>query len=188
MGLGTKLRTPITFDLTLTPGIYSAASLSTTAGTALKLDAQHQDNQVWAFNITDILAFGGISTVEIVNAGKNDQVFWNVDSEYASTGDGSTVIGTILARDYTMVGANASVLNSTTACGSVFSQTSYVSAGADAIIGGDGGTDLPDTPKIPEPATYALMLAGLGLIGCAARPRKTEVKVNLPHDQLLIAA
>ena len=38
----------------------------------------------------------------------------------------------------------------------------------------DGGTLPPPIPSIPEPETYAMLLAGLGLIGGIARRRKAK--------------
>ena len=191
MGAGTAITTPVIFNMTLNSGVYSAASLSTTAGTTLTLDGQGKDNQFWVFNITDILAFGRTTTVQLINAGKNDSVIWNVGSGYASLGDGAKVIGTILADTYISVGANASVLGLNNNCGGVYSQTSYVSTGANAIIGGSGcsgsasGFDIADIggksvavysaamiSAVPEPETYGMLLAGLGMIGFMARRKK----------------
>jgi hypothetical protein len=55
----------MTVDTTLFAGVYSAASWFTTAGTTLTLDGQGQNDAMWLFNIEDILAFGGVSTVEL---------------------------------------------------------------------------------------------------------------------------
>lgn len=171
MGPGTRIKTPVIFDLKLSPGIYSAPSLSTTAGTILKLDGLGLNDQTWVFNIEDILAFGGTTTVEIVNSGKNGQVFWNVDKGYASAGDGANLVGTIFARDYIMIGANTIVTSTENTCGGVYSRTSYVSTGANVIVGGAGCGKLPLSPPsdVPEPATFGLMLAGLALIGYKRR-------------------
>lgn len=38
----------------------------------------------------------------------------------------------------------------------------------------DGGTLPPAIPAVPEPETYAMMLAGLGLVGVIARRRKAS--------------
>jgi hypothetical protein len=38
----------------------------------------------------------------------------------------------------------------------------------------DGGTLPPPVPSVPEPETYAMLLAGLGLIGGIARRRKAK--------------
>jgi hypothetical protein len=105
----------MTVDTTLFAGVYSAASWFTTAGTTLTLDGQGQNDAMWLFNIEDILAFGGVSTVELSNVGTNAQVFWNVRNlvpgGYTSLGDGADIVGTIIAEDYVEVGANAIVRN-----------------------------------------------------------------------------
>lgn len=171
----------MTVDTTLYAGVYSAASWSTTAGTTLTLDGQGLDNQSWVFNLADILAFGGDTNIVLTNAGLNNIVVWNINNgalnRYASLGDGADVIGTIIANTYVMVGANATVLNVGTSCGGVYSQTSYVSTGANAIIGGSGCTgntlDFDPDVTVPEPPSYSMLLAGLGLMGFMLRRRKT---------------
>ena len=40
------------------------------------------------------------------------------------------------------------------------------------IIGASGGSITNPVPAIPEPSTYALMLAGLGVVGFMARRRR----------------
>ncbi|KAF3998250.1 ice-binding family protein [Glaciimonas immobilis] len=190
MGGGTLLTPTLVTSGSLTPGVYSAASLSTTAGTTLTLDGGGKANQFWVFNIADILAFGGTTNIVLSNPGVGDSVIWNVSNGYASLGDGAHVIGTILARTYISVGANAVVTRADTAsCGGVFSATSYVEAGDTAKIGGsgcsgtginahfgiDGGTAVhlsAVTSPVPEPGTSGMLLGGLALIGCMVRARK----------------
>jgi len=171
MGLGVQLAPTMVVDTTLFAGVFSAASWSTTAGTTLTLDGQGQDNAKWVFNIEDILAFGGVSTVELVNVGVNAQVYWNVKNlvagGYASLGDGADIVGTIIAQDYVMVGANAFVRNASAGnCAGVYSTASYVSIGANAVVGGAGCS-----ATVSEPMTFTMLFAGLGLMGFVSRRR-----------------
>jgi carbonic anhydrase/acetyltransferase-like protein (isoleucine patch superfamily) len=174
MGLGTALASPtMTVDTTYTAGVFSAASWSTTASTTLTLDGQGLDNQMWVFNIEDILAFGGNSTVELFDVGANAQVFWNVSNlvagGYATLGDGADIVGTIIAEDYVEVGANAFVRNASDGnCAGIYSTKSYVTIGANAVV---GGANCSLTTTVPEPETNVLLLAGLGLMGFIKRRR-----------------
>jgi hypothetical protein len=163
-GMGTTLAATMTTNTTLAAGIYSAASFSTTAGTTLTLEGDGSDDLSWIFNIADILAFGGTSKIVMTNVGANASVYWNSYDGYISSGDGSSVIGTLLAKTYIMIGANASVLNIGTSCGAVYSATSYVTAGDSAIIGGKGcskGTVV----SVSEPASLGLLMAALAFLG-----------------------
>lgn len=157
---------------TFTPGVYSAASWSPTAGSIFTLDAGGKDNQTFVFNMTDILVFGAGTQIVMKNAGKNDTVVWNVTNGYAAVSANATVLGTILADTYISVGAGATVTGvDAFSCGGVYSQTSYVSTGDGASIGG-GGCSASSISAVPEPTSYAMMLAGLGLLGFAVSRKK----------------
>ena len=182
MGLGVQLAPTMTVDSTFYAGVYSAASWSTTAGTTLTLDGQGQNDAMWVFNISDILAFGGVSTVELFNVGTNAQVYWNVGSAqspggYVSVGAGADItnrthiVGVILADTYVDVYANATVHHASAAdgnCAGVYSTTSFVAIHAGAIVGSEG---CATGENIPEPMTYTMLLAGLGLMGFVSRRR-----------------
>jgi len=177
MGTGTGLAATMTTNSTFAAGVYSAASWSTTAGTTLFLDGQNKADQTWVFNIADILATGANSKVQLINAGANAQVFWNTGG-YASLGADSTFLGTVLATTYISVGANAVVSNlGASACGGLFSAASYVSIGAGAQVGSSGCSAFTSgiTAAVPEPETYALFLAGLGLVATCARRRLKKI-------------
>jgi len=174
----------MTVDTTLISGVYHAASWSTTAGKKLTLDGKGVTNAAWVFNITDILAFGGVTTMELINAPGTPSVIWNAFNGYTSTGKGAHVIGTILAKTYVMVGAEATVDGANTtvggklACGGIYSATSYVSTGDSAVIDGRGCVAETTTPAeaaavVPEPGSLAMLLTGLGLLGFMVR-RKNQ--------------
>jgi hypothetical protein len=178
MGQGTALGTTMTLDTTLYPGVFSAANLSTTAGITLTLDGQNRPNQSWVFNIDDYLVTGAAMKIVLINADASNSVIWN-SGGYASLGASGEFIGTVLAKDYVSVGAGTSVTGVGSACGGIFSATSYVSTGDGARIGGNGcsgtgsGFDIVDgtavrsigIPAVPEPSSYAMLVAGLTLLG-----------------------
>lgn len=179
MGTGTLLAATITTDRTLIAGVYSAPSLSTTAGTTLFLDGQGLANQFWVFNISNILATGASTVIKLINPGINNDVVWNAGG-YASLGASSTFIGTILADKYISVGANTNVLGVSNTCVGVYSATSYVSTGDASVIGGNGcsgrstfiGSPAPGVSAIsdvPEPASWPLLLTGLLMAGAVTR-------------------
>jgi len=179
----TFLDATTTTDTTFLAGVYGAASWSTTAGITITLDAQHQDNASWVFNFRDIFVTGDGTKFKIINAGANDSVIWNAYGAggYASLGANTNLLGTLLATTYISVGAHASVLGTQGRCGGVYSATSYVDGGDTSVIGGEGCTfavsDNPSSPDIttavPEPQTYALMLAGMCAVGFVARRRRS---------------
>jgi hypothetical protein len=152
-------------DRTFFAGVYTAPSWSTTAATTLLLDAQFKKvDQIWVFNIGDIFAFGGVSTVKMINLDANAkaQVIWNTGG-YISIGDGADIVGTMMTDQHIMVGANAKVKSaSQQSCAGVYSTASFVSIGDSAVIGGEGCSP---PVQVPEPATYPMLLAGFGLMG-----------------------
>jgi hypothetical protein len=164
MGSGTTLLATMVVDTTLYAGIYSAPSFSTTAGTTLTLDGLGLDDQSWIFNIADILAFGGVTTINVVNVGINASVYWNSYNGYITSGDGSKVVGTLLADTYIMIGANSIVSNIGTSCGAVYSATSYVTAGDSAEIGGLGCSSIRPL-SVSEPENFGMLMAALVFLG-----------------------
>jgi hypothetical protein len=43
------------------------------------------------------------------------------------------------------------------------------------VVNGDGSPTTYGVPTVPEPASWALMLAGVGLAGAAARTRRRAI-------------
>lgn len=84
--------------MTLTPGVYcfdSSAFLATNG--TLTLDAQGDPDAVFIFQMGSTLITGSNSTVELINAGQNCNIFWQVGSS-ATLGTNSVFLGTIIAQ------------------------------------------------------------------------------------------
>jgi hypothetical protein len=124
----------ITTSRDLDPGFYSAASLATTAGITIQLNAHDQPGN-WIFNITDILSFGAKTKIELINPDPEgtNRIIWN-SGGYTAVGAGAQIKGTILAHTYVSTGTG-STLTGVDSCGGIFSATSYVSIGVDSIVG-----------------------------------------------------
>lgn len=188
MGAGTVLAPTMAGSVTLAPGVYSASALTTAAGSTLTLDGGGALNPVWVFNIDTYLVTGALTTIQLSNAGDAASVLWNTGG-YTSLGASTSLIGSILSGAYISQGAGASV-----ACGNAFA-ASYISVPAGANVqssncaasgswdgsvkGMGSGVEIVDgvasamvMSAVPEPETYAMLLAGLGLLGFIMRRRK----------------
>jgi hypothetical protein len=153
----------ITTSSDLDPGFYSAASLATTAGITIQLNAHDQPGN-WIFNITDILSFGANTKIELINPDPEgtNRIIWN-SGGYTSVGAGAQIKGTILAHTYVSTGAG-STLSGVDSCGGIFSATSYVSIGADSVVGSRDCvtktlvpvTSAPDSETVAPPSGMSL--------------------------------
>jgi hypothetical protein len=169
--------------LTLVPGVYFFATSAQLTGT-LTLDAQGLPNASWVFQIGSTLTTASNSVVSIINPGANDSLFWQVGSS-ATIGTTTDFEGNIVAlTSITMnngatddcgriLARNGSVtLNNNTisiGCGDLLGEGSSgglsgVSSTGGTGGGGTGGTGGGGTP-VPEPTTFALLLAGLLPLG-----------------------
>lgn len=187
----TFLDATITADTTLFSGVFSADSLSTTASTTITLDGQNKVDQFWVFNIANILATGASSRIVMINGANSNSVIWNAGG-YAALGANSLFMGTLISRNNISVGANAEALGAGQSCGGLFSALSYLSTGDGAKIGGEGCTGVgtgfevdadgvayhteSSVGAVPEPAMWAMMIMGFGLVGTSMR-RKGMVAV-----------
>jgi hypothetical protein len=120
---------------TLVEGIYNADNLNTVDGTTLTLDGQNLANQTWIFNVSNILALGANTKVELINAGEGASVIWNAHAGYASIGAGAEILGTIYAKNYISVGADVIVTGPNGTNGGLFTQSNYMTFGAGVQVG-----------------------------------------------------
>ncbi|MGZ6237122.1 MAG: ice-binding family protein, partial [Syntrophales bacterium] len=99
--------------LTLTSGVYFFASSAQLTGT-LTLDAQHNNNAFWVFQMGSTLTTASSSSVQVINVGSNngsdDGLFWQVGSS-ATLGSSTTFEGNILADQSITLITTAEILN-----------------------------------------------------------------------------
>ena len=174
--------------LTLTSGIYKFDSSAQLTG-MLTLDFHGQTNALFVFQTGSTLTTASNSSVNVINGGLNDSVFWQVGSS-ATLGTGTTFAGNILADQSITLNTGASILcgRAIALVGAVTMDTNTISnncSGAGSLGSGlsdfgsygfSGGQTAP-VSAVPEPKTYAMLLAGLGLIGFTTLRRKQNLAV-----------
>lgn len=149
---------------TLTPGTYTFASSAALTG-VLTLDAQGDPNAVFLFQIGSTLTTASGSSVVLANGETGGNVFFDVGSS-ATLGTGSTFNGTILAQTSITLDTSAVI-----ASGRALARDGAVTLDSNTVsIGADIGQGTP----VPEPATVALLAAGVvaTLAGLRMPPRR----------------
>lgn len=167
---------------TFAPGTYDFGAGLLAAGETLTLDGGGSNTAVWIFRFTDTLTTVQTSIFSMTNVGDGAGVglYWNVGS--SATLDGDTFAGNVLAHTSITTDGNL-----TMGCGRLLADNGNVTldgVGATISTGcgvagdvgfGSGGFDQAGgVAAIPEPETYAMLLAGLGILGFAARRRKLK--------------
>jgi hypothetical protein len=140
--------------LTLYPGVYYFDSSAQLTG-ALNLDFTPHPDQPFVFQIGSTLTTASGSSVNVKNGSANSGVFWNVFSS-ATLGTGTQFAGNILALQSITLNTGADILG-----------------GRAIALSGAVTMDNNTITAVPEPETYAMLLAGLGLLGFTAYRRKS---------------
>jgi len=168
--------------LTLTSGVYRFASEAQLTG-PLTLDAQHNNNAYWVFQIGSALTTAPGSSVVLTNLGTNDGrdngLYWQVGSS-ATLGTTTAFEGNILALTGIAMNTGATIPN-----GRALARNGTVTLDANVISivcpnggpGYSGGLEfdtaglhvvpVPGAPA-PVPIPSAMLLFGSGLAGLAA--------------------
>ncbi len=156
--------------LTLFPGVYRFSSSAQLTG-ILTLNAQNNPNSVFVFQIGSTLTTASAANVNVINGNQGTGVYFQVGSS-ATLGTNTTFAGNILALQSITLNTNASIL-----CGRAFAQngaitldTNVISDGCGVYNASSGRTDFgssgfdgtPNSPTVPEPATFALVILALG--------------------------
>ncbi len=157
--------------LTLTPGVYFFATSAQLTGT-LTLNAEGQSNATWVFQIGSTLNTASNSVVSIINPGPNDSLYWQVGSS-ATLGTTTDFAGNIIALTSITLDTGA-----TDDCGRILARNGAVTLNDNTISTGcqnvtgeggsgglTGGTGGGGNVGVPEPASIALLLAGLLPLG-----------------------
>jgi type VI secretion system secreted protein VgrG len=169
--------------LTLTPGVYKFDTSALLTGT-LTLNFAGDPGGYFVFQIGSTLTTGSGSSVNVLNGGADSGIYWDVGSS-ATLGTTTTFAGNILADQSVTLNNSARIL-----CGRAIALNAAVTMDTNTIsssCAGGGGYDsgrgdfgsqgfsgsAAAGGPVPEPAAWALMLAGFGTVGAALRRRRT---------------
>ena len=95
--------------LTLTPGVYFMSDTTAALNGTLTLDAEGDPDALFVFQIANALTTGSSSTVNVINGGANNGVYWQVGSS-ATLGTSTMFAGNILADQSVTLNTSASIL------------------------------------------------------------------------------
>jgi Ice-binding-like/PEP-CTERM motif len=158
--------------LELTPGVYAYNSSAQLTG-ELMINWEGLSNQSVVFQIGSTLTTASASMVVSVNAGQNDNIYWNIGSS-ATLGTTTSFQGTIIADQSATLNTGA-----TDNCGRVIALNGAVTLDDNFIdncstgtsgSSGSSGSSSTSGGTVPEPSS--LMLFGTGILGLASFLRK----------------
>jgi Ice-binding-like/PEP-CTERM motif len=164
--------------LLLAPGIYTFDSAAQLTG-EVTLDFEGLSNQSFVFQVGDALTTASASSVNVINGGTNDSIYWEVGSS-ATLGTTSAFEGDLIASQSITLTTGATI-----GCGSAIALNAAVTLDTNTIGGGCDAiysrtTDNPTDPinsggsgtsPVPEPGTFSMLAIGLATAAGAFRRR-----------------
>jgi hypothetical protein len=171
---------------TLNPGVYKFDSTAGLTG-PLTLDFANNPGGDFVFQIGTALTTASGSSVNVIGGNSLSGVYWLMGvtggsgTGSATLGSSTVFAGNILALDSISLDSTASILcgRAIALHGAVTMINNTISNNCTANGLGSGRSDFASTgfsggtlAAVPEPETYAMLLAGLGLLGFMARRRK----------------
>ena len=142
--------------LTLTAGVYKFNSSAMLTG-PLTLNFQGLSNQSVVFQIGSTLTTASASSVLVINAGQNDNVYWQVGSS-ATLGTTTAIIGSIIADQSVTLNTGATI-----DCGRAIALNAAVTLDTNTISIGNCPANV-----VSEPTTMSLLVPGLLGVGVVA--------------------
>ena len=167
---------------TLSPGVYRFVTAAELTG-ALILDFAGHQAQPFVFQIGTALTTIAASRLTVINGSADSAIYWLVGSS-ATLGAGSTFAGNIIADQSITLADAANILcgrglarhGALTLISNLVSNDCSVgdlgSGRADFGSHGYDGFGNGGVSQAPEPGVWAMLLAGFGAVGVAARRRR----------------
>jgi len=162
--------------LTLTPGVYRFDTSAQLTG-VLTLNAEGSDNAFWVFQIGSTLTTASGSSVQVINGGPDDGLFWQVGSS-ATLGTSTTFEGNILALTSITLDTSATI-----PCGRALAQNGAmtmdtngisIACGGEGSTGSGGGGGFGGGSAIPEPGSFVLLSSALGALVLSRKLRRVR--------------
>jgi hypothetical protein len=169
-------------EIAIAPGSY--VSLSTVSGWTAGTGAIEVQNNAAgaphsASNLVELDSFGNSSMYYMLDAGSYDVSYWySPRPNVASTSNGIELwIGNTLLDSITATGGSSTNWsNRTVSFATTGGALTFRAVGTSDSTGGYLDDITISTAAVPEPATWAMMILGFGLVGAGMRRRRTATQ------------